>query len=186
MSHPPTGWRHIVTGARTGIRFRFPSDPTLPNRSLSERCPLSCDTATDLPLMASSLKQSDLASALSFLDQKPEFRPFRWICDRVLLKQPSLLPTRVFRMSGLKDRVDNHHRVGCLEFYLEINSLEPDFRLVFLPSDVLRLRFPSESRKHCNPEFSTFPRKTCGGRWITQRFTAKNRSISSIPLRKQL
>ena len=89
-------------------------------------------------------------------------------------------------MSGLKDRVDNHHRVGCLEFYLEINSLEPDFRLVSLPSDVLRLRFPSESRKHCNPKFSTFPRKTCGGQWITQRFTAKNRSLSSIPLRKQL
>ena len=59
------GLEAIVTGARAGIRFRFPTSPTFPGLSPSKRCLPSGDTETVPLLAATSLKRLDFASASS-------------------------------------------------------------------------------------------------------------------------
>ena len=115
MSHLPTGWEHIVTGARTGIRFRFLAGPTVPDLSLSQRYLPFHVTETDPPsrLLFSSGWISP--KRLPSIDSQPGSWPIQWICDRVLLNQLGLLPVCTFCMPSLKDRVDNHHCVGCSE-----------------------------------------------------------------------
>jgi len=55
----------FVTGARAGIRFRFPVDPALHGRSLSKRCRPSGDSETIPLLVVTSLKRLDFAWASS-------------------------------------------------------------------------------------------------------------------------
>ena len=52
---------------------------------------------------------------LPSIDPQPGSWPIQRICDRVLLNQLGLLPVCTFCMPSLKDRVDNHHCVGCSE-----------------------------------------------------------------------
>ncbi len=115
MSHLPTGWEPIVTGARTGIRSRFSADPTLLGRSLSKRCQPSGATETIHPSRLLPSSGRFLPQLPPSIVPQPGSWPIQWICDRVLLKQLHLLPACTFCMSSLKDRVDNHHCVGCSE-----------------------------------------------------------------------
>lgn len=72
MSHPPTGWRPVVTGARTGIRFRLSTGLPVPGRSHFRFCPPSGDTET-IPLLAAPSLNPDFACASPLIRSATRF-----------------------------------------------------------------------------------------------------------------
>lgn len=98
----------------------------------------------------------------------------RLVVERLsrLSQTARLPPAEAFAMrSSNSARIISATSSGSKKSFV-FKSFDHQSKSFSFPSDVLRLRCRSESRKLCKADLSTFPRFSRGQEWVTQRFVA--------------